>query len=106
MIHRWCSSIIAARRLTLAADRRSCGAYLSTLRPSLLDTFMLVARRPDPPQSPTMPRPAVQLGVLRGQLPRQNATVIQGYVPFVITEGQDSYRLAQATAGKGVKPLV
>jgi hypothetical protein len=22
-----------------------------------------------------------------------------------ITEGQDSYRLAQATAGKGVKPL-
>jgi hypothetical protein len=23
-----------------------------------------------------------------------------------ITEGQDSYRLAQATAGKGVKPLV
>ena len=26
-------------------------------------------------------------------------------VPLVITEGQDSYRLAQATAGKGVKPL-
>jgi len=24
---------------------------------------------------------------------------------LVITEGQDSYRLAQATAGKGVKPL-
>jgi DNA replication protein DnaC len=23
----------------------------------------------------------------------------------LITEGQDSYRLAQATAGKGVKPL-
>jgi hypothetical protein len=23
----------------------------------------------------------------------------------IITEGQDSYRLAQATAGKGVKPL-
>jgi hypothetical protein len=25
--------------------------------------------------------------------------------PPHITEGQDSYRLAQATAGKGVKPL-
>ena len=23
----------------------------------------------------------------------------------LLTEGQDSYRLAQATAGKGVKPL-
>ncbi len=23
----------------------------------------------------------------------------------IITDGQDSYRLAQATAGKGVKPL-
>jgi hypothetical protein len=26
-------------------------------------------------------------------------------VPIRLTEGQDSYRLAQATAGKGVKPL-
>ena len=52
-----------------------------------------------------MPRPAVNLGVLNRQLPRENAAVVQGCVPFVITEGQDSYRLAQATAGKGVKPL-
>ena len=52
-----------------------------------------------------MPRPAVQLGVLRGELARENAAVVQGCVPLVITEGQDSYRLAQATAGKGVKPL-
>jgi hypothetical protein len=40
-----------------------------------------------------MPRPAIQLGVLHGHLPRQNAAVIQGCVPLVITEGQDSYRL-------------
>ena len=52
-----------------------------------------------------MARPAVQLGVHRGQLPNENAAVVQGCVPLVITEGQDSYRLAQATAGKGVKPL-
>jgi hypothetical protein len=53
-----------------------------------------------------MPRPAVQLSVLDGQLPRENAAVVQGCVPLVDTDGQDSYRLAQATAGKGVKPLI
>ena len=52
-----------------------------------------------------MPRPAVQLGVLDGQFPRKNAAVVQSCVPLVITDGQDSYRLAQATAGKGVMPL-
>ena len=52
-----------------------------------------------------MPLSAVKLGVLHGQIPRENAAVVQGCVPFVITEGQDSYRLARATTGKGVKPL-
>jgi hypothetical protein len=52
-----------------------------------------------------MPRPAVDLGVLGSQLSCENAAVVQGCVPLVITEGQDSYRLAQATSGKGVKPL-
>lgn len=47
----------------------------------------------------------VLLGVLNRHLAHENAAVVQGCVPFVITEGQDSYRLAQATAGKGVKPL-
>jgi hypothetical protein len=52
-----------------------------------------------------MPRPAVQLSVLNRQHASENAAIVQGCVPFVITDGQDSYRLAQATAGKGVKPL-
>jgi hypothetical protein len=52
-----------------------------------------------------MPRPAVQLSILDRQLPSENAAVVEGCVPFVITDGQDSYRLAQATAGKGVRPL-
>jgi hypothetical protein len=52
-----------------------------------------------------MPRPAVQLGVLHRELPCKNTAVVQGSVPFVLTDGQDSYRLAQATAGKGVMPL-
>jgi hypothetical protein len=52
-----------------------------------------------------MPRPAVDLGVLHRQLSHENAAVVQGCVPLVITDGQESYRLAQATAGKGVKPL-
>ena len=52
-----------------------------------------------------MPRPAIELGVLDGQLPRENAAVVQGCVPFVHHRRPESYRLAQATAGKGVKPL-
>jgi hypothetical protein len=52
-----------------------------------------------------MPRPAVDLGVLHRQLSHENAAVVQGCVPLVSTDGSDSYRLAQATAGKGVKPL-
>jgi len=39
-----------------------------------------------------MPRPAVQLRVLDGHLPRENAAVVQGCVPFVSLKG-DSYRL-------------
>ena len=39
-----------------------------------------------------MPRSAVQLGVLHGQLPRENAAVVQGCVPFVVIDG-DSYRM-------------
>ena len=39
-----------------------------------------------------MPRPAVKLGVLHGQLPRENAAVVQGCVPFVHVTG-DSYRM-------------
>jgi len=81
------------------------GAYLWTMRPSSLDTIKPFASRARAAQPPAMPRSAVQLGVLHGHLPRENAAVVQGCVPLVITEGQDSYRLAQATAGKGVKPL-
>ena len=39
-----------------------------------------------------MPRPAVNLGILNRQLPRENAAVVQGCVPFVMLKG-DSYRL-------------
>ena len=75
------------------------------MRPSSLDTLRPFTGRAHSTQTPAMPRPAVDLGVLGGQLSRKNAAVVQGCVPLVITEGQDSYRLAQATAGKGVKPL-
>jgi hypothetical protein len=56
-----------------------------------------------------MSRPAVHLGVLDGQLPRQNAAVVQGCVPLVQIDG-DSYRmrddrakLAQLRAGLNAK---
>ena len=39
-----------------------------------------------------MPRPAVQLGILGGQLPRENAAVVHGCVPLVEIDG-DSYRM-------------
>jgi hypothetical protein len=39
-----------------------------------------------------MPWPAVQLGVLHGQLPHEDAAVVQGCVPLVSLKG-DSYRL-------------
>jgi hypothetical protein len=38
-----------------------------------------------------MPRSAVQLGVVHGHLPRENAAVVQGCVPLVSLKG-DSYR--------------
>jgi hypothetical protein len=40
-----------------------------------------------------------------GHLPRTGGRVEVHHDQLIITEGQDSYRLAQATAGKGVKPL-
>ena len=81
------------------------GLHPWTLRRSSLDTFSRFARALTAPSAPPMPRPAVQLSVLDRQHASENAAVVQGCVPFVITDGQDSYRLAQATAGKGVTPL-
>jgi hypothetical protein len=52
-----------------------------------------------------MIRPPVQLGHIRADLGRQNAAVVQACVPSVLTDGTDSYRLAQATAGKGMMPF-
>jgi hypothetical protein len=52
-----------------------------------------------------MTRPPIQLSVDRAHLTSQNAAVVQACVPFVDTDGIESYRLAQATAGKGVTPL-
>ena len=46
-----------------------------------------------------MPRPAVNLGVLNRQLPRENAAVVQGCVPFVTLKG-DSYRLKDRDLGR------
>jgi hypothetical protein len=89
----------------MPTDRSICGVYRWTVRWSSLDTFRPFVTRAHSPRSPAMPRPAVNLGVHHGQLPHENAAVVQGCVPLVITDGQDSYRLAQATAGKGVTPL-
>jgi hypothetical protein len=47
----------------------------------------------------------IQLGVPLARLAHQNAAVVQACVPLTITDGAESYRLAQATAGKGVVPL-
>ena len=79
-------------------DRRTSGAYRWTVRPSLLDTFGPVATWAHSPQPPAMPRPAVDLGVLDGQLPRENAAVVQGCVPLVNLKG-DSYRLKDRDLG-------
>ena len=42
-------------------------------------------------------------------MPKSMATAtvdrLMHHAHVIITEGQDSYRLAQATAGKGVRPL-
>ena len=46
-----------------------------------------------------MPRPAVDLGVLSGQLSRENAAVVQGCVPSVSLKG-DSYRLKGRDLGR------
>ena len=51
-----------------------------------------------------MPRPAVQLGVLDGQLPRENAAVVQGCVPLVILKGK-SYRLRERGTSSTPAPL-
>src|SRR5436305_14588733 len=74
---------IAAHSVSITHDGRPCGAYPWTMRPSSLDTFEPLARHPHPPRSPAMPRPAVQLGILRIQLTRENTAVVQGCVPFV-----------------------
>jgi len=43
-------------------------------------------------------------------MPKTTATAtvdrLLHHAHVIITDGQDSYRLAQATAGKGVKPLI
>jgi hypothetical protein len=75
------------------------------MRPYSLDTFWPLTAGAHSTQPAPMPRPAVDLSVLGSQLSCENAPVVQGCVPLVSTDGQDSYRLAQATAGKGVKPL-
>ena len=73
------------------------------MRPSSLDTFRPFASRPHSPQPPAMPRPAVQLGVLDGQLPRENAAVVQGCVPLVMLKG-DSYRLRGKRPRRPLQP--
>ncbi|MCA1699863.1 MAG: hypothetical protein LC790_13550 [Actinobacteria bacterium] len=55
--------------------------------------------------APPVRTPAIQLGVRGAHLGHQNTAVVQTCVPTVATDGTDSYRLAQATAGKGVRPL-
>ena len=57
------------------------------------------------PSAAPVIRPAIQLGLIRADLEDEDAPVVQTCVPTVITDGADSYRLGQATAGKGVKPL-
>ena len=57
-------------------------------RPSWLDTFGPSPPTLDLPRPPAMPRPAVHLGVLQGELLHENAAVIQGCVPFVSLEGR------------------
>jgi len=52
-----------------------------------------------------MSGPAIQLSVANAQLTSKNTAVVQACVPSVATDGSDSYRLAQAIAGKGVMPL-
>ena len=54
------------------------------MRPSSLDTLGPFTGRAHSTQTPAMPRPAVDLGVLGGQLPRENAAVVQGCVPLVM----------------------
>jgi len=81
-----------AWRVIAAAEEWIRGANRWTMRSSSLDTFMPFTSRAQPPQTPAMPRPAVQLGVLDGQVPRENAAVVQGCVPLVLIDG-DSYRM-------------
>jgi hypothetical protein len=52
-----------------------------------------------------MPRSAVKLGVVHGQVPGENAAVVQGCVPLVSLKG-DSYRLRgkNLDARIGAKP--
>jgi hypothetical protein len=99
------ASIIAAQTLIDVPDGRIRGVNGWTMRRSFLDTIARRIHRPDPPHTPTMTRSAVKLRVLTAHVTSENAAVVQACVPFVDTDGSDSYRLAQATAGKGVKPL-
>ena len=53
-----------------------------------------------------MPRPAVYLGVLDGQLQRENTAVVQGCVPLVMING-DSYRMrAHRDAIQALRPAI
>jgi hypothetical protein len=80
------------------ASIRDCGANFCTPRRSPLDILSTFATQPQPPQTPPMPRSAVQLGVLRAQLADQNAAEVQACVPLVSLKG-DSYRLKDRDLG-------
>ncbi len=67
----------------MTADGSNCGLNHWMLRPSSLDTLGPLAARAHAPQAPAIPRPAVDLGVLGGQLSRENTAVVQGCVPLV-----------------------
>ena len=77
--------IFAAQSLSLAADRKTSGPNRSTQRRSSLDTICrsVISRRP--PRKSLPPRSTVQPRIRRGQLPRENAAVVQGCVPLIST---------------------
>ena len=75
------------------------------MRRSSLDILVALTGPQHTPRTPAVLRPAIQLSLSRARLAPQNAAVVEACVPLVLTDGTDSYRLAQATAGKGVTPL-
>jgi hypothetical protein len=53
-----------------------------------------------------MPWPAIELGILDGQLPRENTAVVQGCVPLVSINGE-SYRMrAHRDAIRALRPAI